>query len=309
MPLDPTAKFFLDDLAKRNPPTWPEIPVEKGREIFESWKDLFGEGPQMAKVEDRQTDDGVAVRVFVPESPQPLGTLVYFHGGGWVLGDVRTHDTLCRQFAAESNCNVVAVDYRRAPEHQFPVALDDSYSATRYAAACAKEFNVSEGNLIVAGDSAGGNLAASVCLKARDEKGPQIKLQLLIYPVIDSRINSKSYTNYETGYGLTKDTMAWFWKQYAPTTDQQAHPYASPCLADDHANLPAAHVALAEYDVLHSEGELYAETLRAAGVETTVTTYDGQIHGFVHTNALFTWGKKAISDMAQIIQQRLGSGS
>jgi acetyl esterase len=205
---------------------------------------------------------------------------VFFHGGGWVIGDLETHDRLARRIARDAGCLVVAVHYRRAPEHRYPAAADDAYAATAWVAEHAAELGADPARLAVVGDSAGGNLAAVVAQMARDRGGPPIAFQLLVYPVIDHSFETDSYRDNAEGWMLTAKHMRWYWDQYLGPDGDGTDPYASP-LRGDLAGLPPAHVVTAEYDPLRDEGDAYADALRAAGVDVTLQCADGMWHGFL----------------------------
>jgi len=205
---------------------------------------------------------------------------VHFHGGGWVIGDLDTHDRDCREICVGADCIVVAVDYRLAPEHIFPAAPEDCYASLCWATANLDSLGASPGPVSVGGDSAGGNLAAAVALMARDRNGPAIAMQLLIYPVTDATMESVSYRDNADGYLLSRTMMSWFWDHYCPDLALRADPLASPITAEDLSGLPPALVMTAEFDPLRDEGEAYAERLIAAGVEVEVRRFDGLVHGF-----------------------------
>jgi acetyl esterase len=207
---------------------------------------------------------------------------VYLHGGGWVVGSIESHDPVCRRLAARTPCVVVSVDYRLAPEHPFPAGLEDAWAATEWVAAHAAELGADR--VAVGGDSAGGNLAAVVALRARD-RGLPLALQVLIYPVIDADLDSPGYREHGEGVNLTRAKMAWYWERYLAGADGFA-PEASPLRAADLAGVAPALVQTAEHDPLVHEGEAYAHALEAAGVPVALTRYDGQIHGFVRLAAL-----------------------
>ena len=225
--------------------------------------------------------------------PPPL--VVFCHGGGWVFGDLDGHDAICRQLANRSSCVVMSVDYRLAPEHRFPAPLEDAYAALEWAAGHGDELRADTTRLVMAGDSAGGNLAAAATLLARDRGGPTVAFQLLIYPVLDADFSRPSYVENATGYLLTAKQMQWFWDQYADESDRR-NPHASPVWASDLTGLPPAHIVLGEYDVLRDEGQHYANRLREAGVATSVTTYPGAFHGFFGFGALIPVAKSAFED-------------
>jgi acetyl esterase len=235
----------------------------------------------VARVEDAVVPgSGVRTRVYRPAGEAPFGCLVLLHGGGWVTGDLDTHDRPARRLANASGCVVVTVDYRRPPEHPFPAPLDDCLEAIRWIHRDARRLGIDPARIGVAGDSAGGNLAAAACLRARDEGGPDIAFQALIYPVTDAACATPSYDAYRTGYGLRRDTMTWYWDHYLGGTADGTHPYASPLRAANLGGLPPAFVATAEYDPVRDDGELYAARLAEAGVPVVHTRYDGMIHAF-----------------------------
>lgn len=224
----------------------------------------------------------IAARLYHPQPGATLPCMVFFHGGGWVACSIDSHDNICRRLARLTDCAVLSVDYRLAPEAIFPAALDDACAALRWVAAQGASFGIDASRLAVAGDSAGGNLAAACAQLARDpaQELPAIAHQLLFYPVLDSGCGTPSYTAYAQGYLLTADLMRWFWTQYAPSADARADVRAAPGLAPSVAGLPAATVLLAQCDPLHDEGWQYAERLRAAGVPVTLRSWEGLFHGF-----------------------------
>jgi acetyl esterase len=237
----------------------------------------------MARVEEHRVEvsDGIVpVRVLVPLEPA-RGVIVYYHGGGWVLGSIDEYDTMARKLAERTSCAVVLVEYRLAPEHRYPTAVDDSYATLEWAAKrLSKIAGKEDVPLIVAGDSAGGNLAAVMALRARDRGGPPIALQVLIYPVTDADFDRPSYVNAENQLLLTRDAMIWFWDHYTPEGSRRSEPDAAPLHAADVSGLPAAVVLTAEYDVLRDEGEAYTERLSTAGVPVDFKRHAGQMHGF-----------------------------
>ena len=211
--MDPQTRMFLDQIAGENPRGWQELGACQGRSIFKGFAGAFGTPVEIFNCENH-IFAGIPVRVYTPSSDGPHAALAYFHGGGWVLGDLDTHDALCRQLCQRTRAVVMAVDYRRAPEHKFPAAIDDCYNAVAHWVANADMFDIDPRRLVVAGDSAGGNLAAALAIKARDERGPDIRFQVLLYPVIEPNFSTTSYDTFATGHGLTKETMQWFWDCY-----------------------------------------------------------------------------------------------
>jgi len=239
------------------------------------------DGPDLASVENRTVpgpDGDIEIRIYRPDTDGPVPTVAYFHGGGWVIGDLESHDLVCRHLARESGCVVVATHYRRAPEHPYPAAFEDSYAVLEWLAANPDETG-GDGRLAVAGDSAGGNLAAAATLRARDEDGPDIDYQLLVYPSVTQTTDWDSREQNKEGYYLTEPDMEWFGESYFHTaTDDD--PYAHPLHADSHADLPPATVVTAGFDPIRDEGIAYAETLEDAGVAVEHHHYPEMIHGF-----------------------------
>ncbi len=305
MPLHPQAQAFVDTLATKRGPGWTEMTPAEARKAYDSLTELVGTGPELHQIEDRSLPDMLPVRIYRPSATRPLPVVMYFHGGGWELGNIETHDTLCRRLAQGSGCTVVSVDYRLAPEHHFPTALEDCCTATRYVAEHAAEIGIDPARIAVCGDSAGGNLAAGTALKLRDENGPKLHSQWLIYPVIEANFEGGSYRAFGAGHGLTRAEMQWFWDQYVPKAEDRTNPYVAPILAKSLAGLPPAHVLTAEYDVLRDEGEAYAARMKAEGVPVTLQRYDGMLHGFVHFSEPFDDGKRAVADLARALKEAL----
>jgi acetyl esterase len=279
MPLDPVVQTLLEQLAAAGGPVMTEMEPPQARAFFEQFAGaLDGEVPDLPHVEDRMAGT-VAVRVYRPEGSGPFPLLVWYHGGGWVIGSIAGGDGTCRRLAADAGVVVVSVDYRLAPEHPFPAAPEDCYAATLWAVDHAAELGADPSRVAVGGDSAGGNLAAVVCLMARDRAGPAIAHQLLVYPATDLLMSHPSVKTNGEGYLLTADTMRWFVDHYLGEADAK-DPMISPIYAEDLTGLPPAHVITAEFDPLRDEGEAYAQLLEQAGVPTTMRRFDGQIHGF-----------------------------
>lgn len=278
MPLHPEYDALLRQAAAANVPPLIELPPAAARRMFREMQPAAPEVPVAAVVD--ADADGVPVRVYRPAGDGPFPVVMMFHGGGWVLGDLETADCQSREVCNGAGVVVASVDYRLAPEHRCPAAAEDCYRATAWTAGHAAEFDGDARRLAVAGDSAGGNLAAVVAQLARDRGGPAIAFQLLVYPVTDGRLNTPSFRENAEGYLLTAESMRWFWNQYAPSTEERLHPCASPLLATDLSNLPPALVMTAQFDPLRDEGEAYAAALGAAGVAAETIRYDGFIHGF-----------------------------
>ena len=285
MALDVATATFYEEMIKGSDPdakAMHEGTPEEARAYRAELAALNGPAPRMARVEDHtieQPDGSFQVRVLVPLEPA-AGVIVYYHGGGWVVGSIDESETLGRKLAERTSCAVVLVDYRLAPEHRYPVAVDDSYAALEWAAEHMNEIAGGEVPLIVAGDSAGGNLSAVMSLRARDRNGPNIAMQVLIYPVTDANFDRPSYLDPENQLMLTRDSMIWFFDHYIPDTAQRTEPEASPLYAEDLSGLPPAVVLTAEHDPLRDEGEEYAQRLEDAGVEVELQRHLGQMHAF-----------------------------
>ena len=267
MPLDPNVKSMLDDMAAQEAPAFHEVSPEAARVMVREMG-MAGEPEPVEAVADRTIPGpggDIPIRVYTPKGDTPLPVLVYFHGGGWVICDLETHDGVCRALTNAAGCIVVSVDYRLAPEHKFPAAADDAFAATEWVAANAASFGGDPGRVAVAGDSAGGNLAAVVAQIAR-ARGPKLAFQLLVYPVTDHDFDTASYSENAEGYFNTRDMMKWFWTNYLPSSSDGADPRASPLRLDDLSGLPAALIITAEFDPLKDEGEAYAARLADAGV-------------------------------------------
>ena len=240
----------------------------------------------------------IAARLIRPSDRANLPLIVYFHGGGFVFCDLDTHEPLCRTLAARSGCAVVAVDYRLAPEHPFPIPLEDCYHATQWLATHARELGVDGNCLAVAGDSAGGNLATGVCRLARERRGARLRYQALIYPVTDAACDNASWRELGKGYMLSRDWMLWAWGCYVPEAARRADPLASPLRATDFADLPPATIITADHDPLRDEAETYAAQLRDAGVAVTARRYLGVIHGFASLPFATPLATRALADVA-----------
>jgi acetyl esterase len=282
MPVDPQIQMLLGLRAAL--PELHTLSVADARAQFAA-RDFPGlRKPEIAGVVNRDMQGpggSLGLRVYTPVSDGPFPLMVFFHGSGFVVCSLDTHDGMCRNLCAGTGCVVVSVDYRLAPEAKFPAAPDDCLAATRWAVANAAALGADPGRVFVAGDSAGGNLAAVTALRIRDEGGPALLGQLLIYPVTDYYDSgTPSMTENAEGYGLGRAGMIWFWDHYLASAADGAHPHASPLRAARLDGLPPALVVTAELDPLRDEGEYYAERLRQAGVPTEAKRWDGMNHGF-----------------------------
>jgi acetyl esterase len=311
MPLAPEIQAQLQRMAAAGAPPLEQQSVEQARRLHvEGAAVLAGSPAEVAAVDDR-TIPGPAgdlpVRVYTPHGQPPFPIVVWFHGGGWVVGTLDTYDPVCRALAAAVPAVVVAVDYRLAPEHRYPAAAEDAYAATLWASRNAAELGGSQQRLAVAGDSAGGNLAAVVALGARDRGGPAIGFQLLIYPITNHAMDTASYREHADGYQLTAAGMRWYWDHYLGGADGGAAD-ASPLRAAFFGDLPPALVITAEHDVLRDEGEAYAARLRAAGVPAEVSRYPGMVHGFFRWRAVTPAADAAMREAAAAVAAALPPG-
>jgi acetyl esterase len=291
--LDPRTQWFLDFLIQMKRPQVFEVSVEEARMLYVRGQELFAPALLPAQIEDRTIPIGprgdVRLRIVRPEgSHAPLPVVMYFHGGGWVLGDAATYDGFMRKLAHGTEAAVVFVEYRRSPEEHYPVPLEECYAATRWVADHGSELGVDGSRLAVAGDSAGGNLATAVCLLANQRGGQRISSQVLLYPATGSSFDTPSFHEFGSGYFLTAEASRWFWNQYAPDRSVDKEPTACPLNAslDQLKDLPQALIITAECDILRDEGEAYARKLIEAGVSVVCTRYLGAIHGFLGANAL-----------------------
>jgi acetyl esterase len=297
LPVHPQVQLLLDGLAQAGGPSLDQLTPADARELYRGFIAL-DQPEEVTRVDDRLIPgDGndVPVRVYTPHDAiggnAPL--LLWLHGGGWVIGDLDTADATARALANRSGAVTVSVDYRLAPEHPAPAALEDCLAALTWCVENGELLGVDASRVAVGGDSAGGNLAASLCQRVRDEFGPDIDFQLLVYPVTDCTLTSGSMDENAEGYFLTRASMQWFVGHYIGDADPK-DPSVSPLHADNLAGLPPALVITAEYDPLRDEGEAYARALRDAGVPAEVRRYDGQIHGFVGMAAILDDGKAAL---------------
>jgi acetyl esterase len=298
MALDPQAKALLDQFGAIGQ-SISSMSVADARRSMEVLSSIRGELPPIGAVADRRIPGPageIPVRVYTPTGSAPFPLLVFFHGGGWVLGGIETHDGICRELANGAGCVVMSVDYRLAPEHKFPAAADDCYAATQWAAAHATDLGADAKRVAIGGDSAGGNLTAVVAQMARDKGGPPLVFQLLIYPVTVAAFDTPSYRDNAEGYLLTAGDMRWFWDHYLKNAADGENPYASPLRAKSLKGMPPAMVITAEFDPLRDEGEQYAHRLEEAGVPTRLSRYDGMIHGFFGMTQMIDKAKDAVKE-------------
>jgi acetyl esterase len=308
MSLDPEIRALLERMAASGAPPLERQSVAEARQLHAAAAaSLHGPPVPVAAVEDRAVPGpagDLGVRVYTPEGEPPFPIVVWFHGGGWVVGTLDTFDPICRALAAAVPAVVVAADYRLAPEHRFPAAVEDCYAATLWASRNAAELGGAQHRLAVAGDSAGGNLAAVVALGARDKGGPAIGFQLLVCPVLDAAMDTASYREKADGYHLTAAGMRWYWDHYLGGADG-LRPDASPLRAASFGGLPPALVVTAEHDVLRDEGEAYAARLRDAGVAAEVRRWPGMVHGFYRWRAVTPAADACLQEAAAALREAL----
>jgi acetyl esterase len=309
MALDEDMKQVLAMIAPPGAPDLASFSVAEARANMGALLMAQPDPEKVGRVENRTVpgpDGEVPVRVYTPTGAGPHPVLVYFHGGGWVLCNLDTHDGTCRSLCNQAECIVVSVDYRLAPEHKFPAALEDCYAVTRWVSEHAQQLSGDARRIAIGGDSAGGNLTACVALAARERGGPRLVHQLLIYPVTDARFDTTSYRDNAEGYFLTRGAMQWFWNHYLRGEADAANPLAAPLRASDLSGLPPATVITAEYDPLRDEGESYARRLKEAGVPARLQRYDGVIHGFFGMGAILAKARDATSVAAGELRKSFG---
>jgi acetyl esterase len=283
VPLHPDAKEFMDDRTQAGSRPVSELTVEQARKQSMDMMRLLAPPEAVAGVRDVEATGphgNIPIRIYTPAGTGPFPMTIYYHGGGWVLGNLETADIFCRQLTNAVPCVVASVNYRHAPEYKFPVAAEDCHAATSWLAQHADQFGVEPAKIAISGSSAGGNLAAVTALMAAHHGGPAITAQVLIVPVTNYDLTTKSYHENAEGYGLTREGMQWFWNHYLADESDGAHPHASPLRATSLAGQPPALVITAEYDPLRDEGEAYAQRLEESGVAVKRKRYDGMIHGY-----------------------------
>ncbi|MEE2791265.1 MAG: alpha/beta hydrolase [Acidobacteriota bacterium] len=311
MPLDPQAEALLSSMKDAGAKPFETMTPAEARVAAWAFKDLGGPPEAVASLHHRFVPGPTAdlpVRIYRPSGAgdEDLPGLVYFHGSGWVVLNIEICDAFSRALANRTGCVVVAVNYQKAPEHKFPIPLDDCYAATRWVFDNAGEVGVDPTRIGVIGDSAGGNLAAAVTLRARDENGPPLAYQVLVYPAVQYGWDTPSALANAEGFLLQRASMEYFWTHYVRSPSDAEHPYCSPLAAEDHAGLPPALIVSAEFDPLCDDGRNYANKLEAAGVPTKFSVYDGMIHGFLWMSGVLDQSKALVDEIGREVRAVLG---
>jgi acetyl esterase len=308
MPVDPQVQALLDEMRELGAKPFEELSVAEARAAAWSFAQLQGEPEEVASVVHTFIPGPTAelpVRIYTPAGDGPHPGLVYFHGSGWVVLNIAVCDTTMRALANSAGCVVVAVNYQKAPEHPFPIPFDDCWAATNWLVEHAEELHVDATRIGVIGDSAGGNLAAAVALRARDEGAPKLACQALIYPAVEHGWDTESAHENAEGYLLQRESMHWFWDHYVPDKSLATDWRVSPLLADDHAGLPPTFIATAEFDPLRDDGRAYHAKLHDAGVPVTYVEYDGMIHGFYWMQGISDGARHLHADLAEAIREAM----
>ena len=300
MSVHPQVQALLDRVAQSPFPPYHTVSAFVARRIYRDTRAVLAPKPPQVPEVRLLAFENYSMRLYRPVANETLPALMYFHGGGWTIGDLDTHDVLCRQLAVGARCVVFSVDYRLAPEYPFPAAVDDCFAATRYVAENAAQLKIS--GIAVGGDSAGGNLAATVALLARDAGGPALAFQLLIYPATDQRMGSASHQRNGQGYLLTADSIRYFRGNYLPNERDWSDWRASPLLAKNHANLPPALLITAGYDPLVDEGRAYADKLRGAGAKVVYREFADMVHGFILFGGVIDTANAAVAECCSALR-------
>lgn len=314
MPLDPLLKAFLDQMAAQPVPKMWEMEPPAAREAMVALMQAAGpKDVPIGKVSNFAIPGPageIPARAYTPVAAggEPLPTLVFFHGGGFVIGSIETHDGLCRMLANDSACRVISVEYRMAPEHKFPAAVEDAFAAVSWIEKNAANLGVDANRLAVGGDSAGGNLAAVVTQMARDAGAPKLAFQMLLFPVTEIEADMVSRREFAEGYFLEGRTIEWFFDHYFEAGADTSDTKASPLLAEKFTGLSPAYIMVAGFDPLHDEGVAYAEKLRDAGVAVTLDDYSDMVHDFIYLQAVLPQAAEALGTAAKALKAALTAG-
>lgn len=309
MPLDPQAAALLAQFEAAGAQPFETMTPAQARVAVLGFKMLGGRPEHVRRIDHEFIPGPTAdlpVRIYWPALPtrRPVPALIYFHGSGFVLANIGICDSFSRALANRTRCAIVAVNYQKAPEHKFPIPLDDCYAATQWLFLQAETLGIDRSRIGVLGDSAGGNLAAAVTLMARDRGGPKLSHQVLIYPSVRYGWDSPSCIEYAEGYSLQRKSVEYFWTHYVNTPADGQNPYCSPLLAADHSGLPPAFIACAECDPIADDGRDYAIKLHAAGVPVDYRVYEGMIHGFMWMAGALTKSRTLLDDIGRAVRRR-----
>ena len=312
MKLDPQARALIERFAAAGAPPLHTLTATDARRVYRESRAALAAAPvHVDEIRELSVPGRAAVlraRLYRPDSAQgALPGIVFFHGGGFIYGDIDTHDVVCRGIAQCALCAVVSVDYRLAPEHRFPAAVEDAFAATTWVAANAAALGIDPARLVVAGDSAGGNLAAVVAITARERGAPALAMQVLVYPTTDFAAETASISRFAEGYLLTRESIRWVKRTYLRDDRHALDWRASPLRAGDFSRLPAAYIITAGFDPLRDEGRAYAERLAQAGVAVTHECFEGQVHGFLLMGGVIAAAGHAIQRIGQTLRMQFGT--
>jgi acetyl esterase len=313
MPLDPIMKAFIDQMALQPAPKMYELPAPAARMMFAAIMEMTGPKDvpigKVANLTCPGPGGDIPLRIYTPvaAAAETLPALLFFHGGGFVIGNIDTHDGLCRILANEAGVRVIAVDYRLAPEHKYPAAIEDAYAALAYVEANAAQLGVDANRLAVGGDSAGGAISAVLTQMTKEKGGPSIAFQLLFFPVTQIGEETTSLKNYAEGFVLERAGLEWFYKNYVPAGADRKDPAISP-LYGSVEGLPPAYLTVAEFDPLHDEGLEYGRKLKAAGVPCEIVDYPGLVHDFIYFQSVLPQAAVALKAAAQALKKALKAG-
>ncbi len=309
MPLDPQIEFIVEFVKKAKLPEIWQLTPDQGREQYQLRVDKLKFSEPIFRSENRRIPgpaSDLAIRIYTPReirTAEKLPVLMWFHGGGFVIGSIDTHDSVCRMLANQADCIVVSVDYRLAPESKFPAAVEDCEAALKWVALHAVEFGGDPACIAVGGDSAGANLATVIAILARDAAHPKLVFQLLIYPCTAPEPETASHHKFRDGYVLTRNTITWFYRQYLKSDKDEKDFRFAPLILDDLSGLPEAFILVAGYDPLRDEGVDYARRLIEAGNRVRLSNYDGMIHGFYLMGGAVDAARRAVSESAQVMRE------
>lgn len=308
MTVNPKIQYFLDQMNTMPTASMDHLTPEAMRSSENLQMAALQKEP-VEKVEDKTISlagRDIPIRIYTPKGQAPFPALVFYHGGGWVVGSIESHDAVCRELANLADCMVISVEYRLAPEHKFPAAVEDSYESLEWVASHATELGIDPDRIAVGGDSAGGNLATVACLIAKERGGPRVVHQFLLYPSAGPAADYPSMIENAEGYLLTRDMMGWFQSHYLQSPEDRNNPYLSPILSDDLEGLPPATILTAQYDPLRDVGTAYAEKLKSHGVEVFHKNYDDLIHGFANFTSFVPEARLAVADGTEKLKQAFG---